>query len=514
MRFPLLRFLGYNPDYPSLSHNLKQKNYRKLEFAAHNDLNPPPGAKRTLRYETKVPAVLRIGNDALRVRLRLKGDRTSQWHSPERWSFRVEVLDGQTLFGMKRFSLNKPIHRNYIYEWLYHAALRHEGLIALRYRFVSLAVNGLPQGVYAIEEHFDKRLVENNRRREGPLLKYGEDNFSNGRFIQDMDLWAQMPVIPYERTKWRKLNPNMVAHTAGLLDRFRSGVLPLSEVFDVELLARFFAVCDILETFHGSVPKSVRFYYNPITARLEPVGFDGHFNDKQYPVLTAELSDFRNEKGFWNYGPWYRAIFERDIGDNLAFWNAYVANLERLSDPGWLDSFFKKIGADLENNLDFLYTEFPFADLFSTHPATGLRPMFYFSRDVLENRQQFVRARLKRSGGVAARIEKASPLIIRIANGRRLPVEIRQVVSGNRIYRPRQRTILAGKTRYAHSEERTIAFVATDETAERGDEVIYSLPGSDHLMRTGLTFWHRTVPATAPPLYRSVMWKRWRNAAI
>ena len=48
------------------------------------------------------------------------------------------------------------------------AALRREGLIALRYRFHELFVNGESFGIYAFEEHFGKRLIENNGRREGP----------------------------------------------------------------------------------------------------------------------------------------------------------------------------------------------------------------------------------------------------------------------------------------------------------------------------------------------------------
>ena len=80
-----------------------------------------------------------------------------------------------TLFGMKQFSLQHPRVRNYIHEWLFHRLLDREGLIGLRYRFVHLSLNGKDLGIYAMEEHFEKRLIENRRRREGPILKFDEN---------------------------------------------------------------------------------------------------------------------------------------------------------------------------------------------------------------------------------------------------------------------------------------------------------------------------------------------------
>ena len=78
------------------------------------------------------------------------------------------------LFGMNKFSLQTPASRNYIYEWIFHKLLKKEGLPALRYTFVQLDVNGKDQGIYAVEEHFDKRLIESNQYKEGPILKYDE----------------------------------------------------------------------------------------------------------------------------------------------------------------------------------------------------------------------------------------------------------------------------------------------------------------------------------------------------
>ena len=74
--------------------------------------------------------------------------------------FTTATYDGdETLFGMKQFSLHHPRERNYAYEWLFHQALKREGLLGLRYLFVDVTLNGTHLGVYALEEHFEKRLL-------------------------------------------------------------------------------------------------------------------------------------------------------------------------------------------------------------------------------------------------------------------------------------------------------------------------------------------------------------------
>ena len=48
--------------------------------------------------------------------------------------------------------------------------------------------------------------------------------------------------------------------------------------FDFDKWAAYFAIIDVTGNFHGSIPKSVKLYYNPVTAKFEPIGFDGHYN--------------------------------------------------------------------------------------------------------------------------------------------------------------------------------------------------------------------------------------------
>ena len=61
----------------------------------------------------------------------------------------------------------------------------------------------------------------------------------------------------------------------------QKGKINTRDVFDLGEFSKYFAICDILQTYHGTIPKSLRFYFNPVSKLFEPIGFDGHFLDKK-----------------------------------------------------------------------------------------------------------------------------------------------------------------------------------------------------------------------------------------
>ena len=119
-----------------------------------------------------VPAELVYNDSVYKVDLRLKGDVEDHYEHSYKWSFKVKVSGDDTLFGMKIFSLQHPKTRDYLNEWFFHEILEKAGLVALRYKFVDLEVNGKNMGVYALEESFEKRLIENNKKRSNLTLLF------------------------------------------------------------------------------------------------------------------------------------------------------------------------------------------------------------------------------------------------------------------------------------------------------------------------------------------------------
>ena len=105
----------------------------------------------------------------------LKGDGIDHIKDKLKSSYRIRVKGDNTILGMKQFSIHHPRERNHLNEWLFHKTINREGLISLRYFFVKVILNGTDLGIYALEEHFERRLLENNQRKPGVIVRFDEE---------------------------------------------------------------------------------------------------------------------------------------------------------------------------------------------------------------------------------------------------------------------------------------------------------------------------------------------------
>ena len=118
---------------------------------------------------------------------------------------------------------------------------------------------------------------------------------------------------------------------SALLDEFLSGNLKTSDVFDLKLTAKYFAINDLLSASHSEIWHNLRFYFNPITGRLVPIGFDANppiraserslaidrnvmnmFSDKLFLAYYVELEN--EYKKYVNLFLFYK----KDFKDNLS----------------------------------------------------------------------------------------------------------------------------------------------------------------------------------------------------
>ena len=90
--------------------------------------------------------------------MRVKGDRSLHWEVKDRTSYKIDIKGEKRLLGLEEFSVQKPITRNYTYEFIFHKLLEFNELISLKYHFVNLKMNDTNQGIYALEEGFSKEF--------------------------------------------------------------------------------------------------------------------------------------------------------------------------------------------------------------------------------------------------------------------------------------------------------------------------------------------------------------------
>ncbi len=348
---------------PRIEIDMAFEDFRKLAFERERALEEQAMFAASDDY---VPARIRSGDENVKVKLRLKGD-TVQHLLGEKWSFRVDVKGDHTLRGLKRFSLQHPATRNYLDEWVFHRALLREGVLALRYEFIDLTLNGKDLGIYALEEHFEKQLVEQKRRRDGPLLRFDEELM--WREIHDQALPIEgfattsgygayeASAIDGFKTGQMLADPDArkaYLHGVQLLEAFRRGELSTSEVFDAKLLAKYFALSDLMGAEHGTRWHNMRFYLNPVTLRLEPIGFDAECTPLASPSGAEEVTPDANGRVSAEPRPFRAKLFEdRD------FFALYMAELERIAAPGYVDELLRDLEPDLARALRIVQREFP-----------------------------------------------------------------------------------------------------------------------------------------------------------
>jgi hypothetical protein len=324
-------------------------------------------------------------NKKLKVKIRPKGDRKIHFNNLDSMSYKLDVRGkNKFIYGMEEMSIQKPITRNYAWEILYHQILKSENLIGLNIIPIKLFRNNQDLGIFFIEEGFGKELLEKQLRKNGPIIGIDE-NFSHN-----------FPNIKYEyysQDYWLTNNREIYFKSKENLDKLRLNYknkdFQLKKFFDIDKWAKFFAISDLLGMFHGTVPKSVKLYYNPTTGLFEPIGFDGHYLSGYDKFSFIDyIYDPLIECGYaCDHKNWLSLFFNKG---NKYFITEYLNYLKMYSSAKNKKLIKKIYENKIKNVNDFLYTEYSNADRIF---YKGILP-YYFDLNVLINRIDFVKNKI------------------------------------------------------------------------------------------------------------------------
>ncbi len=427
-----------------------------------------------------VDAQLKSKGKKLKAEIRLKGDWLDHLNS-DQWSFRIKTSKENTWLGMRSFSIQHPFTRHYLSEWVYHKLLDQEDVLTTRYDFVEVFLNGKRMGIYVYEEHFDKHLPEANSRREGPIVKFSEDGMWNVRqrelqqFGKVGPLEQQLPV--YNSASIEPFKANRTQKSETLLTQFREaqnlmlaykmGDQPFSEIFDIDKFARFYALADIAQAYHGIIWHNQRFYFDPVASRLEPIGFDGYSERGAYKWTKLPFIGFGR-------GPHVKGSYASEQLLNRIFYEpemteAYVQYLHQYSSTAFMDSFLEKIGAEVAAREYVLQSDtlgYKWSPRIIKHAAKQIRTLIFPFKD------HSVRAYQQGETGIGQNK-------VRIFNYHVLPIEVYDHTN--------QPPIRLGVVN-AYNHSSPLKCVEFDFT-ESATEIHYRIPGIDSLFAAPTFGW-------------------------
>ncbi len=342
---------------------IDQKGFKKIEDTRD----------QALRYGilvndgTYAKAKLKENGLSQNVKLRLKGDWTDHLEG-KKWSYRIKTDKESAWNRMQVFSFQSPERRFFLKEWLYHDLLLHEDILTTRYDFFWLKLNDTRPMVYAYEEHFLKHLPESNKRREGVIVKYTEDVAWAQRIRSKKALGhhnTEMVTAKYHSD----IEPFAASKIEGdsaltkqfieaqeLMYAYKHHLKPVEEIFDIDRMAKYYAILEVLNAYHSLVWHNQRFYYNPVTRLLEPIGYDGFIEENEYNISFYTCFGYYKSNRHMNdaWGKFYNVLFR-----NKAFAEKYAYYINYFSEPDYIKNYFDLIKDKLDQREKLLQYDYP-----------------------------------------------------------------------------------------------------------------------------------------------------------
>ena len=350
--------------YRTIYVDMNQRNKIKIEKNRMDKINfiNSSNAKNVGADYGEIPfisanATIKKNDKNIKTRIRLKGDRGIHYKKIKNSSYKFNLRGKETFLGVKKFSIQKPRIRNYLNEWIFHELMAEGNLIKLKYKFMYFNLNGENMGLYAFEEGFGKELLERNGRRNGPIFSIDE--------TYEQEILEDSKFEIYDDRTWlRDENINIVKKGSQNLKELFAGEANVSEIIDIKKWAWFFAVVDLTYTEHGAIHSSVKFYYNPVNGKFEPVPYDGHKRAQNY---SKHLHDFDHSTTY-DRATKNRRIIDKFLSKffyldnenkilNKDFYFEYINAIHKISSKKFLDNFFNKREEEINKITSAIYTD-------------------------------------------------------------------------------------------------------------------------------------------------------------
>lgn len=264
------------------------------------------------------------------ARLRLRQGPAVNLGEGEKWPLDVRTRNGELLFGMRRFSLQDPAENNWLNQWAFSRSLEQAGLLASHTYFANLVLNGEPQGIYAIQEGFGEEFLTNQGRVPGVIVEFDADRlweiiryYEGDGEAAIADPFLNLTLADYHtfevdafRDASLLRDPELAAQRSqaiGLLRSLQEGKIGASDVFDLDKYGEFLALVDLWGAMEAVSLVNLRFYYNPESGKLEPIGFNGNPLQGNSRISASNLFD------------------------DLEIQRSYLDSVRRVSQPEYID---------------------------------------------------------------------------------------------------------------------------------------------------------------------------------
>ena len=219
-----------------------------------------------------------------------------------------------------------------------------------------------------------------------------------------------------------------------MLNKFLQNELKTSDVFDLSMTAKYFALTDLMQSLTANTWYDMRFYFDPISARIIPIGYDAQIPSYiERRMLSLDQNVLK--------------IFEDPI-----FIKEYIYELNRITEDGYLENFFNEIENDTNNQISIINRSFPFVK---------------FDKNQIIKNRIYIRNRLSRLDPLAVNSiefsENKKTLTLEVFNKDKIPIKIVNLKIGNNLYTPSNKNYLFKEDDFLRAKIKKIKFLSNED---------------------------------------------------
>tara|TARA_B100000886_G_scaffold215280_1_gene149290 strand:- start:1896 stop:4562 length:2667 start_codon:yes stop_codon:yes gene_type:complete len=310
--------------YEKLVINISYKNFEKIKEDRKLALK-----LGNLTKPREVPGSIIFKNKKYRSDIRLKGDLANHWAVNKQWSLRIELKNGESINGMKEFSITKLAERNFPDNLIISNQFKRLKIITPEFKIYKTQVNGQNWGLMIAEEQFSNVFLENRKLKDGLIFKFtNEADFKIRNYLEKknilprtilMNKQGKVEVDVYNKKKLNKINflNNQRSIIRSINESLNSNKDNLyksrivGQFFDEKKMANLLANVLVFNSIHTLYSNNVRFYLNPYNLIIEPIPTDNVYNlsPKNSEFYKKELK--KEIKEYANVNYIYKLLFSK-----------------------------------------------------------------------------------------------------------------------------------------------------------------------------------------------------------
>ena len=152
--------------------NIKPKYLKKI----YNDIE---NARKTDVFlndnDNTIPAEIFYKNEKIFSKIRIKGAHGDHWNKNERFSLKINLKKGKTIFDNSEFVIQNFNTLFYLEEAIFSNILNFFDLYTPKIKIVDIYLNGNHWGPMVFKEHYSEDFLENRRDKNFNLYKFYDD---------------------------------------------------------------------------------------------------------------------------------------------------------------------------------------------------------------------------------------------------------------------------------------------------------------------------------------------------